>query len=129
MTDDVEQRLARFREDLLGGRGPGASTDEVTRHTRDRAPIGGMPSPRDLALVEQQAELAREDLPAADGIGPGPHGPAFWLLLGALGALLLRAVLPVGPRPRPRDSTMTVTADPPTAVAHRSGRRAANRKA
>src|SRR6476469_3166966 len=33
-------RLVELRATLLGGRGPGASTEEVTEHTRDRSWLG-----------------------------------------------------------------------------------------
>jgi hypothetical protein len=37
----VDAMLARFRAEILGGRGPGADDDEVARHTRDRPTVGG----------------------------------------------------------------------------------------
>lgn len=78
MATAVDHRLARLRAD---------------RNTCDRALIGGVPASRDLELSERQANLAREGLPAANGIDREPHEPTFWLILGAGGALLLRALL------------------------------------
>lgn len=90
MQNDVEQRLAGLRDNLLGGRGPGASADEVTRCTRDRALVPASP---EVAVVEEQTQFARGDLPSDNDLRRGPHGPIFWLTLGAGGALLVRCLL------------------------------------
>lgn len=37
----VAAMLARFRAEILAGRGPGASEDELARHTTDRPTVGG----------------------------------------------------------------------------------------
>jgi hypothetical protein len=58
-----------------------------------------------LALVERQPHRAREELSAASGIGREACEPTFWLILGAGGALLLRALLhhAIASRPRQHD--------------------------
>lgn len=60
----VRTRLARIREDLLGGRGPGASTDEVLATTRNRVEVAGMTATRRLELTARQTALARGDTDA-----------------------------------------------------------------
>ncbi|MEP7162089.1 MAG: hypothetical protein ABI746_13470 [Dermatophilaceae bacterium] len=46
------ERLAGLRETLLGGRGPGASAEEVAGHTRDRPWLTARPAPAERALVD-----------------------------------------------------------------------------
>ncbi len=49
-----DQRLTDLRATLLGGRGPGASSEEVTEHTRNRPWLGAVP-----ALVDARWSHAR----------------------------------------------------------------------
>ena len=56
-------RLVELRATLLGGRGPGASTEEVTEHTRDRSWLGAVPAPVESALVQRQTEQVRAGEP------------------------------------------------------------------
>ncbi len=50
------QCLAELRATLLGGRGPGASNEEVTEHTRDPPWLGAVPAPVERALVARRGE-------------------------------------------------------------------------
>jgi hypothetical protein len=57
------QRLVELRATLLGGRGPGASEEEVTDHTRNRSWLGAVPAPVERALVERQTQHVRAGAP------------------------------------------------------------------
>ncbi|HEY5222400.1 MAG TPA: hypothetical protein VIJ18_05025 [Microbacteriaceae bacterium] len=54
-----QQELAQLRFDLLAGRGPGASEQEIAAHTRDCRWLGGLPTTEELDQVAHQAMLAR----------------------------------------------------------------------
>lgn len=57
----VAAHLTSIRHDLMGGRGPGASTEEVLAATRNRVEVGGMTATRRLELAARQTGLARAD--------------------------------------------------------------------
>lgn len=61
----VAVNLRHARENLLAGRGPGASEQEVAAHTRNRAVIAGESATRRLALAARDTTRARCD---ADGL-------------------------------------------------------------
>lgn len=91
---EAQRRVTRLRHDLLGGRGPGATTAEVARRTRDRGNLGGVRTCVELEIVHNQNQRSR-------GGGQGlvqPGGPAAAtafkpVLLGAVGALVIRSIL------------------------------------
>jgi len=60
----ARDEIRRLREELLAGRGPGASTQEVALHTRERAAIGLVPTVLEGELVSVHADLARGDTDA-----------------------------------------------------------------
>ncbi|MDQ2813121.1 MAG: hypothetical protein M3Z75_14915 [Actinomycetota bacterium] len=60
---DASARVARMRAALLGGRGPGASAQEIAEHTRDRTLLGAVPAPTERALVARQAGRLRAGEP------------------------------------------------------------------
>lgn len=64
--DPVTTRLTDIREDLLGGRGPGASEDEILAATRNRVEVAGMTATRRLELAARQTGRARGDADAVD---------------------------------------------------------------
>lgn len=55
----AQATLARAREQLLAGRGPGASAVEIARHTRGRTELAGQPTPRRRAQLAHQTALAK----------------------------------------------------------------------
>lgn len=57
--DAIQHRIRRARDGLLGGRGPGATPDEITRWQRDRPLLGAHPAPAERQEVADQAILAR----------------------------------------------------------------------
>lgn len=57
----VAAQLARVRNDLMSGRGPGASAAEVVACTRNRVEVAGMTATRRLALTARQNAVARRD--------------------------------------------------------------------
>lgn len=60
-TGRVRENLRQARDDLLGGRGPGASEDEVAAHTRNRVGIAGVSATRRLELAARDTTRARRD--------------------------------------------------------------------
>lgn len=89
------QRLSALRTTLLGGRGPGASTEEVTAHTRDRPLLGAVPASVERALVARQGEHVRAGVPIVNPRVRRPGDTAgSWrsLAWGAVLALTVRAV-------------------------------------
>lgn len=58
---DPQPRVERARARLLGGRGPGASSDEILRHTRARPRLADQPTPQYRAAVTRQTARARRD--------------------------------------------------------------------
>jgi hypothetical protein len=60
--DLVQQRLAEFRRDLYGGRGPGISTLEWRRATRERPTVAGIPTALSREAVHLQTLQARGQL-------------------------------------------------------------------
>jgi hypothetical protein len=57
----VRENLRHARENLLGGRGPGASEEEVAAHTRNRVGIAGVAATRRLELAARDTTRARRD--------------------------------------------------------------------
>lgn len=57
----VRENLRHARDDLLGGRGPGASEEEVAAHTRNRVGIAGVTATRRLELAARDTTRARRD--------------------------------------------------------------------
>ncbi len=95
-------RLAELRATLLGGRGPGASTEEVTEHTRDRSWLGAVPAPVESALVHRQTEQVRAGEPIVNHrvLAKERSRTVRAAALGAAAALAIRAVMVRGVRPR-----------------------------
>lgn len=58
---DIQHRIRQARAGLLGGRGPGATADEVSRWQRDRPMLGGQPAAAARQEVADQNILARGD--------------------------------------------------------------------
>ncbi|HEU5037524.1 MAG TPA: hypothetical protein VFT70_10995 [Nocardioides sp.] len=97
---DPSDRIALLRASLLGGRGPGASEQEVVDHTRNRPMLGAMTPPLERALVAGQADGLRAGGPSDDPRADDPvrRPRARWshgrdLLVGAAGALLARSMV------------------------------------
>jgi hypothetical protein len=91
---DIEQELTRLRVGLLAGRGPGASEQEILRHTRDRPALGAVPPPVERATTAEQASQARAGVPPRNA-GRWPAQPrARWRVVAGTAAatLLLRSV-------------------------------------
>lgn len=89
---DASARIAQLRAALLTGRGPGATAQEIARHTRDRALLGAVPAPVERALVTRQGHRSRAGEPitkrsARTGIR---HARRRAALAGAAAALLTR---------------------------------------
>lgn len=61
---EVARRLARYRAELMGGRGPGASEDELARHMSYRPTLGGQPSAISRELLHLRTDRARGVDPA-----------------------------------------------------------------
>lgn len=61
IADQVRANLRRARENLLAGRGPGASDEEVAAHTRNRVVIAGESATRRLELAARDSVRARRD--------------------------------------------------------------------
>lgn len=57
----VAEHLRQARENLLAGRGPGASDEEVAAHTRNRIVIAGESATRRLELAARDTARARRD--------------------------------------------------------------------
>ena len=95
-------RLVELRATLLGGRGPGASTEEVTEHTRDRSWLGAVPAPVERALVHRQTEQVRAGEPIVNHrvLAKERSRTVRAAALGAAAALAIRAVMVRGVRPR-----------------------------
>ena len=95
-------RLVELRATLLGGRGPGASTEEVTEHTRDRSWLGAVPAPVERALVHRQTEQVRAGEPIVNHrvLAEERSRTVRAAALGAVAALAIRAVVVRGVRPR-----------------------------
>jgi hypothetical protein len=58
----VHQRLAEFRQDLYGGRGPGISTAQWRAATRKRPTVAGIPTVISREAVHLQTLQARGQL-------------------------------------------------------------------
>jgi hypothetical protein len=58
----AQQRLAEFRRDLYGGRGPGISDTEWRQATRERPIVAGLPSALRREAVYLQTLRARSEL-------------------------------------------------------------------
>lgn len=57
----IEDALQQARRELLGGRGPGASADQIAGWTRNRVIIAGETCTRRLEEVARQTARARRD--------------------------------------------------------------------
>jgi hypothetical protein len=57
----IQRRIRQAREQVLGGRGPGASPLETARWTRERPTLGGQPPAASREQAAEQAKLARSD--------------------------------------------------------------------
>jgi hypothetical protein len=91
----VERELTRLRAGLLAGRGPGASEEEILRHTRDRPAVGAVPPPVERAMTAGQTRQERAGTPPAV-LGRAPAQPrAQWRVVAASAAatLMLRSVI------------------------------------
>lgn len=55
----VQARIAALRRQVLGGRGPGASSEELSVHMHERVMLGAVPAILERELVAQQTALAR----------------------------------------------------------------------
>lgn len=88
------RRLTELRTTLLGGRGPGASDEEVAGHTRNRVWLGAAPAPVERALVERQTQHLRAGAPVVNGqvLRRERSRSLRAVVLGAVVALALRAV-------------------------------------
>ncbi len=89
----TQQRLTRLRDGLLGGRGPGATTAEVSRHTCDRGKLGGVDTLAELEAVHHQTQRERVGEPAPGRPAPGIATTFKPMLLGAVGALVIRSIM------------------------------------
>ncbi|HEX7355472.1 MAG TPA: hypothetical protein VF288_11645 [Mycobacteriales bacterium] len=68
-TPDVQDQLRAARSQLLGGRGPGASADEIAAHSRLKAVQGAVPAVHRLAATQRDAALRRGDpVGAVEGV-------------------------------------------------------------
>lgn len=113
----VAAHLADIREGLMGGRGQGASANEISAATRNRVEVAGMTATRRLELAARQTARARggsdaitsviqlREAEVACGLDddtgrlrprrstpPSPRpsrpgSPRSWTLLGVLGAV------------------------------------------
>lgn len=76
----VDAMLARFRAELLGGRGPGASEAELDRNTTHRPTVGGTPTAVTRELLHLRTQRRR-------GTDPGRlHREETWAHAWAAGA-------------------------------------------
>jgi hypothetical protein len=57
----IQRRIRHAREQVLGGRGPGASPMETARWMRERPSLGGQPPAVSREQAAEQARLARGD--------------------------------------------------------------------
>ena len=57
----AQAAIQAARAQLLAGRGPGASPQEITAHTRDRPRLGGHPTPQQRAQRTAHTAVARGD--------------------------------------------------------------------
>lgn len=60
-AERIAERLRQARQNLLAGRGPGASEEEVAAHTRNRVVIAGESAARRLELAARDTASARRD--------------------------------------------------------------------
>jgi hypothetical protein len=63
-AEAVQREVRRCREELLGGRGPGASPAELAAHQRDRPLLGALPAAAERELAAVQTAAARGVDPA-----------------------------------------------------------------
>ncbi len=97
---ELQAELARLRENLLGGFGQGASTEQVQAHTRNR-PAATPPPPPLKQAVQPVAD--RPDTPFAAAEGPPPGlspTPAVSVVAGFVLGVLATALLIRGPTRR-----------------------------
>lgn len=101
--DSPVARLVELRATLLGGRGPGATTQEVADHTRNRPWLGAVPAPIERALVQRQTEHVRAGEPIVNHrvLQEERSRSIRAAALGAVAALVIRAVMKRRVRSRP----------------------------
>lgn len=58
-ANEVQRAVDDLRDGVLGGRGPGASADELAAHQRDRDLLGALPCASERAIVAVQTAAAR----------------------------------------------------------------------
>lgn len=85
-----QAQFARLRENLLGGFGRGASTEQVQAHTRDRPAANPPPPPFEQAL--EPVDDRRNAHPAAAEEPPHPP-PTVYFATGFLSGVLLTFLL------------------------------------
>ncbi|MGH3852277.1 MAG: hypothetical protein ACRDR6_02010 [Pseudonocardiaceae bacterium] len=57
----AQTAIKQARARLLGGRGPGASDQEIDQHTRSRAYIAGQPTAQRREALARRTAIARGD--------------------------------------------------------------------
>lgn len=67
-AEDPQQAVARARENVLRGRGPGAEKSETDRYKQERPTLGPLPAPLERELVHLQTARARSG--HARGVDP-----------------------------------------------------------
>lgn len=87
-------RIAQLRATLLTGRGPGASEQEISEHTRNRPALGAVPAPVERALVARQAGHpgAGEPITTHRARSQAGRRRRRAALVGAAAALLARSI-------------------------------------
>ncbi len=56
---ETQARINALRDRLLGGRGPGASSEELATNMRDRVMLGAIPAMVEREMVARRTEVAR----------------------------------------------------------------------
>ena len=95
----AQANIALLRQNVLSGRGPGASRSEFLRHTRGRTFVGGRPVATEREAVARAAAAARRDDDVLLHVlaARPPRGNGYEAYRGAP-----RAMEPVGASRRPR---------------------------
>lgn len=66
---ETQARVAALRDQLLGGRGPGASREELAANMHDRVMLGAIPAMVERELVARRTQVARgRDTTAAERV-------------------------------------------------------------
>ena len=94
---EPQAELTRLRENLLGGFGQGASTEQVQAHTRNR-PAATPPPPPLKQAVQPVADRPHTPFAAAEGPPPAlSPTPAVSVVAGFVLGVLATALLIRGP--------------------------------